>query len=155
MQNNETLVGILHEVSGFTYDTLYDLYFTTERMIAVLVLRPDDVMPSESMMSALFTGWLSKRKETQERRELLDKRHSESANMDLEKLISSNKASFEIRYSELNDVEIKKGLFRYHLLLHPKSSKKIILKKYDLTQSQVQGLRTLLKKITLTVIDKN
>ena len=39
----EEVIGSLVGVSGSSFDTLYDLFFTTERVIAVLIQHPADV----------------------------------------------------------------------------------------------------------------
>jgi hypothetical protein len=40
-----TTIGSLVSVSGHNYSVVYDLFFTTERLIAILIETKEDVMP--------------------------------------------------------------------------------------------------------------
>ena len=52
----ERRIGFLERVSGHTYDTIYDLLFTTERVITLMVQHPTEVPHQFGITELLFGG---------------------------------------------------------------------------------------------------
>jgi hypothetical protein len=114
----EERIGLLEKVSGHTYDTIYDLLFTTERIIAVLIQHPTDVSYKTNVMDLFIGGQLSKQRELPERRKLAEERRRACKEKPLDELVASHRLNFEIRYSAVTSVEVRRGFFRSHLKFH-------------------------------------
>jgi hypothetical protein len=111
----EERIGLIEQVSGHTYDTIYDLLFTTERVIAVIIQHATDVPYKTNVMDLFIGGQLSKQRERPERRRLADERRRACREKPLDELVASHRLNFEIRYSAVTSVEVSRGFFRSHL----------------------------------------
>jgi hypothetical protein len=152
----EEIIGTLHEVSGFTFDTLYDLIFTSERVVVVLILSPNDVVPSETWRALLITGWLSKRNEQQQQQKIIRERHHQSQTLTLNELVLKNSNNFEIRYSDITSIEIKHRLFQYQLCFNFKGiSKNKPQRKFIIQKIQIPDLKIMLSRIATNTVLKN
>jgi hypothetical protein len=114
----EERIGLLERVSGHTYDTIYDLIFTTERIIAVLIQHPTDVPYKTNVMDLFIGGQLSKQRELPERRKLAEERRRACKEKPLDELAAGHRLNFEIRYSTVTSVDVSRGFFRSHLKFH-------------------------------------
>lgn len=147
MQALENNIGILHEVSGFTYDTLYDLIFTSERVVAIQIQSPSDVLLSDSWWSMMFTGWLSKRNEQIQRQKIIKERHGQSQTLTLDDLLLKNNDNLEIHYSELASIEMKRRLFQYQLSFNYKGiSKNKSRRMFIIPKNQIPELNNIFGK---------
>jgi hypothetical protein len=117
-QTMEERLGLLEQVSGHTYDTIYDLLFTTERIIAVLIQHPTDVPYKTNVMDLFIGGQLTKQRELPERRRIADERRHACKEKPLDELVASHRLNFEIRYNSVTSVEVRRGFFRSHLKFH-------------------------------------
>lgn len=115
----ERRIGFLDGVSGHTYDTIFDLLFTSERVIALLVQHPAEVEYKFGVTELLFGGLLNKSKDRFEKR--FEKRNSvEERSLNyggktFEELLAGHRFNFEIPYDMVRSVEITKGLFQSRL----------------------------------------
>ena len=50
-------------VSGHTYDEVYDLFFTEQRLVVIGVQSPNDVSPTNSPWAFLISNWFERNKE--------------------------------------------------------------------------------------------
>lgn len=145
----ETVVGVIQEVSGHTFDILYDLYFTEERLIAVLIQHPGEVMNYQSSLSwqNIFLGnTISKRKEQNDRHRLADERRSNNKAMTPSELAASHRANHEIRYESIATLEIKTGILGASLkITQTDPAGKSI--SFGLTKKQAQEVRPLLEMV--------
>jgi hypothetical protein len=114
----EERIGLLERVSGHTYDTIYDLLFTTERIIAVLIQHPTDVPYKTNVMDLFIGGQMTKQRELTERGKLAEERRRACREKPLDELVASHRLNFEIRYSTVTSVEVSRGFFRSHLKFH-------------------------------------
>jgi hypothetical protein len=113
----EKIVGSLGGVSHHTFDTVYDLLFTTERVIAFIIQHPNDTpYRSTSMLKDLFLGgMLTKRMEQSERVEITQARRRSLQEKSIDELVALHPLNFEIRYREVTSVEVTRGLFQSQL----------------------------------------
>ncbi len=145
----ETIVGVLPEVSGHTFDILYDLYFTEERLIAVLIQHPGEDINYKSSLNwqSIFLGnSISKRKEQNDLNRLADERRNKNKAMTPSQLATSHTANYEIRYKSIANLEIKTGILGNSLrITHTDPAFKGI--SFGLTKKQVKEIRPLLERI--------
>jgi hypothetical protein len=113
----EKILGSLVGVSYHTFDTVYDLLFTTERVIAFIIQHPTDIpYGSTSMLKALFLGSvLTKGAEQSERAKITQARRRNLQEKPIDELVTLHPSNFEIRYSEVTSVEITRGLLQTQL----------------------------------------
>ena len=81
---------MLHEVSGHTFDVVYDIYLTTDRVIAVLIRHPANVASSASWTRMFIGGLGSRRKEDQKLNEIAAERHDKSQKLSPDELLALN-----------------------------------------------------------------
>ena len=111
----ERKIALLRHVSGHTYDTVYDLIFTTERMLALIVWHPGDAPVRFGMMEMFIGGQLSKVGERTAKAGLIEERRRLHEEKRLDEVIGLHRLNFEIPYQSIASVEAKRGLFRSFL----------------------------------------
>ena len=113
----EKIIGSLVGVSYHTFDTVYDLLFTTERVIAFIIQHPADIpYRSTSMLKTLFLGsLLTKGMDQSERAKITQERRHNLKEKPIDELVTLHSSNFEIRYGEVTFVEITRGLFQSQL----------------------------------------
>lgn len=122
----ERRVGALTRVSAHTFDTVYDLVFTTERMIALIVEHPGDLPRRFGMTEMLVGGRLGRRGEQVERRRIAGERIRLYEQTALGELAGLHRLNFEIPYDRIASAEIKRGFFRSSLIFHLSGSGRAI-----------------------------
>jgi len=144
----EERIGLLEKVSGHTYDTIYDLLFTTERIIAVIIQHPTDVPYKTNVMDLFIGGQLSKQHELPERRKLAEERRRACREKPLDELVAGHRLNFEIRYSTVTFVEVSRGFFRSYLKFHiPGPSAAGRTFQFTLARVQVPNARRLIEQV--------
>jgi len=113
----EKIVGSLVGVSHHTFDTVYDLIFTTERVIAFIIQQPgDNTYRSTSMLKDVFLGsMLTKRMEQSERAKITQVRRRRLQEIPIDELVAQHSLNFEIHYTDVTSCEITRGLFQSQL----------------------------------------
>jgi hypothetical protein len=105
-------------VSGHTYDTIYDLLFTTERVVAIVVQHPTD-QPFKFGVTELFLGGqIAKLNERLDRRSIAEERLCTYKEKTYDELLASHRFSFEIPYHKITSVEVIRELFQARLKFH-------------------------------------
>jgi hypothetical protein len=102
-------------VSGHTFDTVYDLVFTTERVIALIVEHPGDVPHRFGMTEMLIGGQMGKRGERVERKRIAEERRRLYEEKGLDELAGLNRLNFEIYCREIVSIEVGRGLLQSSL----------------------------------------
>jgi hypothetical protein len=145
----ETVIGTLAEVSGHTYDTIYRLFFTTERIIACLVRSPTDVPPKTGMLEMVVIGnWRTRGAEKIEKQKIADQRTQDLNEKSPEELLNSHRLNRELRYDNIETVEIKSGLLGSSLRFRGIDSSGSGFKvNFSLGKDQVPVARELLGKV--------
>jgi hypothetical protein len=141
----EKSIGFLGRVKGHTYDTIYDLLFTTERVIAIIVQHPTDVPYKFGAMELFFGGQLAKQIDRPESKRVAEGRRRLYEEKTPDELAVSHRFNFEIRYSMVTSVEVTRGLLRSQLKFHlsgPSIAGRSI--HFTLTKEQVPNARQLI-----------
>ena len=91
---------------------IYDLVFTSERVIAVNIKHPKDVQSYSSLdFGNLFIGsWRSKHKEQSEQARIASERREAITKLTPDELLKLSAHNFEIKYSNIVSAEIDRGL---------------------------------------------
>lgn len=144
----EEKIGSIKRVSGHTFDTVYDLLFTTERIIAVIVQHPLDVPFKMGATELFFTGKRTKRADLSRRMKIAEDRLRLYQEKTFDELLIDHRFNFEIPYLKVKDVELHRGLFRSRLrfrFLVPSE----VLKKIQFTfpKKQFKEARDLLDQV--------
>jgi hypothetical protein len=109
----EKSIGFLRRVSGHTFDTIYDLVFTSERVIACIIEHPGDVQRKYGMTELIMGSQLGKHGERLEKRRIADERrrlYEEKGLEGLDELKGLHRLNFEIHVREIASIEIRRGL---------------------------------------------
>jgi hypothetical protein len=114
----EKSVGFLEDVRGHTYDTIYDLLFTTERVIAVVIQHPTDMPFKFGVMELFLGGQLTKKSERPERMRVAEERRRACKEKTYDELLASHRFNFEIPYGRVTSVEVIRGIFQSRLKFH-------------------------------------
>lgn len=144
----EQIVGSLFGVSCHTFDTLYDLIFTTERVIACIIQHPNDFRYRLTLKEFFFGHMLAKRAERFKRMELAQERRHRLQAKPISELVTLHHSNFEIRYNEITSVEITRGLFQPQLKLDTSklpTTKQII--RFTIPKSQITEAQRLLRLV--------
>ena len=140
----EKVVGSLAGVSGHTNDTIYDLIFTTERVIAVLIQHPMDVQYQPKFMELFLGGKLASLDEQRMRDKTAQKRRS-SLTSAPDELVASHPLNSEIHYSTVTSVEVTRGLFQSQLKFNVSGTSTIGKRtRFTLRKKQIPEARRLL-----------
>jgi hypothetical protein len=144
----EQIVGSLFGVSYQTFDTLYDLLFTTERVIACIIQHPNDFRYRLTLKEFLFGHILAKRTERSKRVEIARARRRSLQEKSISEFVDLHPSNFEIRYSEVTSVEITRGLLQPQLKLDTSTlltAKQII--RFTIPREQIPEAQRLLKLV--------
>jgi hypothetical protein len=146
----EKIVGSLVEVSYHTFDNIYDLLFTTERVIAFNIQHPGDTSYRfTSMLKDTFLGrMVTRRTEQSEQAKIVQARRDSIQEKPIDELVGLHPSNFEIRYSEVTSVEITRGLFQSQLKFEvPKLSPGRQIISFTLSKEQIPGTQRLLELV--------
>jgi len=114
----ERVVGSLAGLSGHTFDEIYDLLFTTERVIAVIIQHPTDI-PYRPKVTEFFIGrGRTMRKEQLEREGIAESRRRALKERAPDELVDLHPRNFGIYYNVITSAKVKRGLFRSRLEFH-------------------------------------
>lgn len=111
-------IGSLKSLSGHTYDIVYNLLFTTERAIAMIIRHPLDVPDKSDIMTLFFGDRSAKRSERSERMKVAEDRLRLYEEQTYDELVSEHHFNFEIPYNKVARVELTRELFRARLIFH-------------------------------------
>jgi hypothetical protein len=111
----EKILSILEEVSGHTYDTLYDLLFTTERVMVLMVHHPADETYKFGMAELLLGGRLARQRKSLDRKPSPEGKLQTYKEKTFEELLAGHRFNYEIPYSIIKSVEVNRGLFQTQL----------------------------------------
>jgi hypothetical protein len=111
----ESVVGFLEHVGGHTHDIIYDLLFTENRVIALIVEHPADVPCRLNVTELLLGSQLGKRSEWTERKRIAEERRRAYKQMPIDKLVTMDSRNFDILFNAVASVEINRSLLRSHL----------------------------------------
>jgi hypothetical protein len=111
----EKSIGFLEGVSGHTYDIIYDLLFTTERLIALNIQHPSEVPYNFGVKELLFGGLVTKQRERFDKKESAEERLRAYEEKAFDELSAGQRFNFEIPYDLITSAEVARGLFQTRL----------------------------------------
>ena len=144
----EKILGVLERVSGHTYDTLYDLIVTNERVIAVILQHPSDEIHKLGFGGLLFGGRLAKGRKRPEREDTVENRLRSYEEKTFDEMMASHRFNFEIIYDHVSSVELTNRFFKSHLkfrLTRPSGPDIII--HFSLQKNQFSNTRHLMSLV--------
>ncbi|MFP3975906.1 MAG: hypothetical protein ACLFVK_06770 [Dehalococcoidia bacterium] len=146
----EEIVGSLVGVTGHTFDVVYDLFFTTERLIAVSIRHPlDKPQQLGSVWQTFLVGgkW-EQRNEKIERERVAQERRCTLQSMSPDELIDAHPRNFGISYSEITSVEVRRRLFQSRLefcVSEPLTTEQTI--RFNLSRNQIPEARRIVDQV--------
>jgi hypothetical protein len=146
----EKIVGSLVGVSYHTFDNVYDLLFTTERVIAFNIQQPNDISYRfTSMLKEMFLGRMAtKRTERSEQAKIVQARRHNLQEKPIDELVALHPSNFEIHYNEVTSVEITRGLLQSQLRFEvPKLSPTRQIISFALSKEQIPDSQRLLELV--------
>ena len=144
----EKNVGTLRRVSGHTYDTLYDLLFTTRRVIALIIRHPLDIPNDFGVANLFFGGRLFKRHELPDRIKIAEDRRAQYKEEHFDNLVSQHRFNFEIPYNKVRSVAMTQGLLRSKLKFRVSGPSNAFYNiKFTFSKKQDREARDLLKQV--------
>jgi hypothetical protein len=149
----EKIIGSLVNVSGHTFDIRYDLFFTTERVIAVLIQHPSEspLGVTSFWKSALLGDVLSGQGGKLERIRAGQRRRRGLEGMTPDELVGANPRNFAIPYGEIASAEVRRRFFQWQLRFHlvgPSDKKGVV--RFNLSKKQVAEAERLLEQTSLS-----
>jgi hypothetical protein len=122
---------------------VYDLVFTSERVIVVSIRHPGDFQGSISWQTFLFGSWISRRTEQFEQDKLSEQRRNQSHHFMPAELLAQNPRNFEIPKNTINSIKITHKLFQWQLVFHVSNPETVRRTRFSLNQIQVPEARRL------------
>lgn len=141
----ENKIGSLERVIGHTYDTIYDLLFTTERVIAVIIRHPNDTLHNLGLTGLLLGEGLSGRNNRFQRVKIAEERRRDYQEKAFNEIVGSHRFNFEIPYKTVTSVEITRGFFKSRLIFsisRPSTPEHTV--HFTLSKGQLPNARNLL-----------
>lgn len=130
---------------------VYDLFFTTERVIAVSIRHPVDDTRPPSIWQYMFlgTGWSAGREKLKRDRKIKKKRRS-LQDMTPDELLKAHPRNFDFSYEDIAAAELKRSFLQWQLRFHVSESldeERIV--RFSLSKKQVAEAKRLLEKSSL------
>jgi hypothetical protein len=107
----EQLIGTIAGVRVHTYDTIYDMLVTTERVVLVLVEHPEDISTSSGVAELFLGRWLADKRDRAERAKLAENRRQAYRDMKLDEVLAGDRRNVQLLYGDIRSVRISEGLF--------------------------------------------
>jgi hypothetical protein len=145
----EDIVGVLRGAKGRTVDTVYDLFFTDERMVAAILVHPsdfNDIYGKIDLMAIVFGNFPKQRAVRMRSLELVESRRSAFERKGVDQILVLNRFSFEIDYENIIYVMIRKGFLTKALefAVQNPPGKKV---RFSLEQNQIAEAEELVRKV--------
>ncbi|MEW6186433.1 MAG: hypothetical protein AB1585_11930 [Thermodesulfobacteriota bacterium] len=142
----ERLIGFLGDVSGHTFDIIYDLLFTEQRVMVLLIQHPSDMSYSFGFKELLLGGALAAKAEKFIRKPSAEERQLAYKEKTLEELLAGHRFNFEIPYRMVSKAEVHQGLWQRRLKFFsddPSLSGRNL--HFNLTKAQIPEARKLIR----------
>jgi hypothetical protein len=146
----EQHIGTLQRVSGHTFDTVYDIVFTTKRVMALIVEHPGDLPQRLGMVEMLIGGGFGRPGERLRRKQIAEERRRLYRERNLDELVLLDRLNFEIPCDRIASVDIKRRLFRTSLTFRLTAAGRTI--RFRLKRAQADEARDLAGRIGPHVI---
>jgi hypothetical protein len=151
-RNTEKIIGSIVGVSGHTFDMVYDLFFTTERVIAAVIRHPIDALQSTSVWKSVLLGdMLSGQGGKLEQKRAGQRRRRSLQGMTPGEIVSAIPRNIAISYEDISSVELKRRFLQWQLRFHvsaPSDKERVI--RFNLSKKQVPEAKRLLELASLS-----
>ena len=95
----EDVIGLLEDARGHTHDVVYDLLFTKDRVIALIVEHPSDVPYRFSVTDFLIGNQLGKQSDRFAKKRIVEERRRNYRQTANDKLVEANDRNFDVLYT--------------------------------------------------------
>jgi hypothetical protein len=109
MESSKRIVGVVEGVTGQTYDTHYDLFFTENSVVAAVVLHPSDLIGAceTRRFEELLIGSVLRSQELRAwSRRLEEERRQSYSNKTIQEVLRTHSSSFEIPYDHIVSAKV-------------------------------------------------
>jgi hypothetical protein len=120
----EKYIGHFGPVSGHTYDMIYDLIFTTERLIGINTRHPMDTSYSFQMTDLLIGRKLAGKGERVLAMSRTKPPQIDYTVADWDDLLNERRHSFALSLSNMKSAEVKRGWFKVRVQIYVATSMK-------------------------------
>ena len=143
----EEKLSIIENVNGHTYDTIYDLIFTTERVIVVVIKHPLDI-PVTFGVSEMFVGkWATSKADKIGQYNIAEERRRQINEKSLKEIISAHRFNFEIPYNDVKSVRLKKGLIKTRLEFKVDMKDNVYNIRYSIPKRLIPDVTNILEQV--------
>jgi len=144
MAKLEHVIETLQGLTGETFDSVYDLFFSEKRMIVAVVLHPSDLIDkyqrSDPLTSVFLGNALRSREIKLQSAKLIEERRIAFKTKNLDEILTMHKANMEIDYENIISVSIRKRFLTSHLIFevqrNPKKKITFSLKKSQIVEAE-------------------
>jgi hypothetical protein len=146
----EEIVGTLPDVTIHSFDIVYDLIFTSNRVIAANIKHPEDTPLTYTWRTAFLGSALDRRDQNIELERLAEVRREVEKSSSPNEIMISNPRNFAIPHKQVVAVEVKRRFFEWQVLFTILDDKKnqrqipFYIKKHHVPEAQ--RLTALIKK---------
>ena len=145
----EEIRGTLSGVTVHNFDTVYDLVFTGERVIAVNIQHPLDTPPKYTWRTAFLGDGLDRHERNIERQRVARIRRETAKNASPAELLNLSGRNFEIPYARLTGVEVKRRFFEWRIIFTLRNDAKVLRHlAFYINKTQVPEARRLTSQIS-------
>ncbi len=140
----EEIIGTLRGVTGHSFDVVYDLVFTSERVIAVNIMHPLDIPYKFTWAKALIGSGLDIRDRKIKLADIAQARRDVERNAAPDELVKANPHNFALSYGEITSITVKHGLLDWKLVFEVVRTGKPIRIQFNLSKNHVPEAKRLI-----------
>jgi hypothetical protein len=143
-------IEVLQGLTGKTFDTIYDLFFTEKKLVVAVVLHPSDFAREYRKPDSLLSIFLGNTRKSQEIKtrsmKLIEERRLAFKNKNLDEILAMSQFNMKIDYENITSVTVKKGLLTTWLEFKFQNyrTRKI---SFSLKKSQITEVERIISKI--------
>lgn len=117
LEQLKSMTEVLQGLAGRTADTIYDLHFAERKVVAAIVLHPDDLagMYKPDPFAVFLGGMFRSRQIKIKSERIINERRLAFKNKSIDEILVTHKANIELDYEDIESVAIRKSLLATHL----------------------------------------
>ncbi|MBN1367162.1 MAG: hypothetical protein JW967_04480 [Dehalococcoidales bacterium] len=140
----EEKLGTIPGVNIHSFEIVYDLIFTSNRIIAANIKHPGDLPPDVSLRTVIIGDGWNRHERMMKRIKLMEARREVIQNAAPEELLKNNPRNFAIPYERVVSIEVKRRFLRWQIICRFLDDKKTARKiSFNIRKSQVPEARRL------------
>jgi hypothetical protein len=114
----ERFIGSLSGVTGHTFDIVYDMLVSTDRVVLALVQHPADTPLRPGMGELIFGRMLAGAHHEARQVAAAEQRRKEYAEMQLDDILAADSRNLELLYADIQRARVRKGLLSASVTFH-------------------------------------